>query len=58
MTITRYGKCDTCKKPIVVKRAFAYTINMSQRSGIPSDLAEQLEDWKQEPIFCEEHNEY
>lgn len=59
MKLIRYGKCATCQIPVKVNKEFMETVDMfnpTDKPVIRGELSEQIKAWRDEPLYCEEHN--
>lgn len=60
MLVKRIGRCDTCYAPTNEKRDFPETVNIfgeEVKSVIASDLVKQIEEWRNQPLNCEDHRD-
>jgi hypothetical protein len=56
MTIKRTGKCEVCKRPIILYREVLVSVNLfDPDAGLPSEVKKDLIKWRKEKIYCDEH---
>lgn len=56
MTIKRTGKCEDCKRPIVLYKEVLISVNLfDPEAGFPPEVKKELIKWRKEKIYCEQH---
>lgn len=58
MTITRYGKCATCRQPTAESKTFVVTIDMfnpAPKTYLQGDLLKQVREWRKQKLYCGGH---